>query len=603
MITKRKLFSKEFCLFIFLILFATFVFNIVMMLMPQPKVLSWQDFACYNFEQITEINEDGESVTYNLISTPQQLAGALKKSNYLSATSHGDYFTSTNNYKLTKDINLSGYSWTPANNDTVIDGNYHTIYNLTISQSATQVGFISSNSGTIKNLSFVNISVKNNYSYNASTFTGGVVGYNTGTINNVSILSGTVAGNSFNKSSDDYARYVGGIVGSNYGTITNCLNKAEISTGRYVGGIIGYNNEGKISQCYNYGKVSSLATRYQYNGGIVGYVYSGTVSQCANWGEVTNYFVGYNNDLKNYINTAYSGGIVGYSSKTVSYCYNRGNIKAESKKGTYNTTSGKEHKETQVHKLYHNDKGEIKGDKWREYAYYSCSAVTVNEEYVNAFAGGICGQASNVTTCYSNGNITGGYRSESKSISGIEFKEDFYKRGARQGAISRDFHFKFYFTNNYANGISGYPISLTNCYYKGSVATNDVCGRYDVTYLGHELKTYIYTNFESEKRWYNYNESTSSKNHEYWISVLNLTASVKYTSGQYNLYITLDGCNSSSGVSTNPITFNFPNYSKGSNGYDLTSSTFYKNLDTNYFAYNSSFNNGYPYLKNLHWGQ
>ena len=229
------------------------------------------------------------------------------------------------NLKLFDDIYLKE-EWVPLSNAKddykgTIDGQGHTIHNLTINQpDVDMVGFLlrqNQDDSQVANLNFANVNIT------GGTCTGVVAGGGE-VIRNCHVLSGTVRGKT----------YVGGIVGDMYSEeVHNCTNKADISGESYIGGIIGrsYNDGYNISGCINYGSVTATG---DYAGGISGY--HGNVKDCENHGSVTggNYVGGIIGDTTKCISTSLNYGIVsgntyvggitgrGYMSK----CTNHGNV-------------------------------------------------------------------------------------------------------------------------------------------------------------------------------------------------------------------------------------------------------------------------------------
>ncbi|MGM9815925.1 MAG: DUF6562 domain-containing protein [Lepagella sp.] len=121
-----------------------------------------------------------------LISSPGELVWMQE---YLNGLSSHPAMT----IKLTKDIDLDGYYWTPMNYSgttdrrLTFDGQGHTIYNINIDATdisdSTHAGFFSNiNHGIVKNLNIENFTINN-----ACHIVGGVVGVLYGTLENVSI--------------------------------------------------------------------------------------------------------------------------------------------------------------------------------------------------------------------------------------------------------------------------------------------------------------------------------------------------------------------------------------------------------------------------------
>lgn len=128
---------------------------------------------------------------------------------------------------------------------------------------------------------------------------------------------------------------VGGIAGEFNGSgkaVTNASNSGEINSGNTAAGIVGKLTAGNISKSNNSGKVTaSVATTLSssdgaFLGGIAGWA-SGNIKNCYNTGEITTVTVF---DSSNNV-----GGIAGYlvSGKTVSYCYNVGQVEGSSNVG------------------------------------------------------------------------------------------------------------------------------------------------------------------------------------------------------------------------------------------------------------------------------
>lgn len=110
------------------------------------------------------------------------------------------------------------------------DGNGKTISNYTLNSTTNNTGFFTaiSATGSVKNLSFTNISVT------GKDYTGGLAGVNNGTVNNVTI-AGTVAG----------GNYVAGIIGNNFGSIASSdASAANVSGVNYIATWAGNINTG-----------------------------------------------------------------------------------------------------------------------------------------------------------------------------------------------------------------------------------------------------------------------------------------------------------------------------------------------------------------------
>ena len=130
------------------------------------------------------------------------------------------------------------------------EGNDHTISNLTIDRSGTNIiglfGYMG-NGTEIANLGLLNVNIV------GGSFMSSLVGYNFGTITN-SYATGSVSGGGL----------VGGLVGCNNGTITNSYATGSVEGIEDVGGLAG-ENSGTITNSYATGSVSGGSV-----GGLVG---------------------------------------------------------------------------------------------------------------------------------------------------------------------------------------------------------------------------------------------------------------------------------------------------------------------------------------------
>jgi len=164
-------------------------------------------------------------------------------------------------YYLANDINLDGEQWTPIwYFSGILDGMGHKIYNYMISSSDYLAGFFTTNSGTIKNVTFADFIFSVNT--DGQTYTAGaVVGDNSGTLQNCYVNDAVLSFSSYLITTATERNYAGGLVGANNGIITDCSIVAEMigknesylyvgSTDSnhysykylYIGGIAGTNN-------------------------------------------------------------------------------------------------------------------------------------------------------------------------------------------------------------------------------------------------------------------------------------------------------------------------------------------------------------------------
>lgn len=133
------------------------------------------------------------------------------------------------NYKIVNDITLTG-SWIPIPTFSgSIDGQGYKVSNLTITSATTNDGWVNTNSGTIKNIRFLNVNC------NTSAPFGVVAGKNNGgTIQNI-VVSGTVTSTNIND-------VLGGITGELAlgGKVTQCYtNLTMVGSCGMIGGLVG----------------------------------------------------------------------------------------------------------------------------------------------------------------------------------------------------------------------------------------------------------------------------------------------------------------------------------------------------------------------------
>ena len=237
---------------------------------------NYQSFECSQYSMYWAVGENDEYFI-KTVNDLQKLTGS-------NAT-----------YQLKNDIDLAGVNWKPIEGfaGTLI-GNGFTIKNLNINTSASNVGFFSTLSGTVRNINFDNAKI----TVSGSNENVGILcGQLSGSLMKVSV-SGSVDANSCN--------YVGGVVGnfdpSEGTTITDVENKASVSGAGFVGGIVGHIKETRYSLAFNALKNSgNIESAGDYVGGIIGYCNNydsswdpkTTLSDSSNTGNVSgNYYVG-----------------------------------------------------------------------------------------------------------------------------------------------------------------------------------------------------------------------------------------------------------------------------------------------------------------------
>ena len=147
-------------------------------------------------------------------------------------------------FTLKKDIDLTGYAWTPVGTDSsnpfthTFDGGGHTITGLTVNKTTDYAGMF-----------------------------GRITG---GTVRNVALTGASVTG---------AANNVGGIAGNSYdGAITGCSFGGTVNGAIAVGGIVGTNNSSTIAGCSV--AIGAEIGGYTGVGGIAGYNMNSTITGC-----------------------------------------------------------------------------------------------------------------------------------------------------------------------------------------------------------------------------------------------------------------------------------------------------------------------------------
>ncbi len=247
----------------------------------------------------------------------------------LAAIGTNDNYPLNGSYKLTKSISLSGYdNWTPIGQSSAFsgtfEGNGKTISGLKVNTSGTYAGLFGQVSGTIKNLTVTGSVTLNNTSSSATSVYAGILAGNVSgwfatidscsTSGEVSATLNCTASMSFFGSANVYA---GGVVGNNSsmigseilshksGTVTATYSGSNVSGNAFAGGIAG-KATGTLTDCYNKADVTSTTAKgSSYAGGLAGQC--GATETSYNTGKIT---AGTN-----------AGGIAGYTSGSSKNCY------------------------------------------------------------------------------------------------------------------------------------------------------------------------------------------------------------------------------------------------------------------------------------------
>lgn len=191
----------------------------------------------------TEPKKDGNGVY--LIGTAAELAWFAATDGKSSA-------------KLTADIELAGYDWTPLKKFYgTFDGHGHVIRNLYINSTSNTLGLIS-------------------YLQGGASVTGlGITGSVTCTNNTRIAQAGGIVGYMYDKAS-----------------ITQCWSAVNVTSNKHAGGIAGYTAGGSIiTNCYASGNITTTSKNECYLGGICGSGFSNTngatLTNCYSIGDVT----------------------------------------------------------------------------------------------------------------------------------------------------------------------------------------------------------------------------------------------------------------------------------------------------------------------------
>ena len=181
-------------------------------------------------------------------------------------------------YCLANDIDMEGAAWTGSCAFSgVLDGQGFKIHNFTMTGTGENIGFFTTNSGTIKNITFEDFvfSVEQASAYNAGT----VAGTNSGSIESCNVLDCSLTYTlARSAESGTVQSFVGGMVGTNNGTLASCSFQGKLygkveSRNTYtlgwgssrltmshlsVGGLVGKNSKGNsvVSSCQSHVVIS-----------------------------------------------------------------------------------------------------------------------------------------------------------------------------------------------------------------------------------------------------------------------------------------------------------------------------------------------------------
>lgn len=285
---------------------------------------------------------------------------------------------------LMNDLDMQDIDWIPVGTQNKpfvgkLDGDNHTINNLSFSSFKTSIGLFGWLSGTVENLNIENVQI-NITSITNESYIGALCGCaKNATINSISV-TGDISSSAH---SSDYTVLTAGIcAGAENSNLNNIINNANVSGYDMTGGILASSYKTIISNVQNNGIIVSSQS---YAGGIIAHLVETNHNQTiafnhlCNKGNITGYSGG--------------GGIIGGSSvntmteSIIDYCCNYGNI-------TVNATSGDAAAG-----------GIVGGNSYFTFRLTEC----YNRGNINGLhSGGLVGKAAGATfiRCYSSGTIT-----------------------------------------------------------------------------------------------------------------------------------------------------------------------------------------------------
>ena len=293
--------------------------------------------------------------------------------------------SSSGNYRLMSDIDMTGTNWTSKTFSGNLDGNGHTIRGL-------NKALFSTMSGTVSNLNI-----------NGDVTSQGILA---NTIKNGTVENVTISG-SVNSTSSQVGALAGNVTGAS--SITKCSSSADVtSTQSRVGGLIG-NLEGtsKVDNC----SATGNATGLQQVGGAIGNI-SSTKASVTNSSASGSAYATKNTTT---YATGIAGGFVGESWGTIKNCESRGDAYAEGDVvGGFIGHAAGSSSLTENCNSYGNAKGNASGTMQKDpnktdlYAAGFVSAVNGGTiKNCNAFGTTSSGNPTQATTTFASCNMSG----------------------------------------------------------------------------------------------------------------------------------------------------------------------------------------------------
>ena len=464
-------------------------------------------------------------------------------------------------------------------------------------------GIFDGNGKSIRNLNISSNTTNNNGDI-------GLFGYLQGTVKNLIIMNGSINLTANGKSA-------GAIAGSTYSStvIQNCFNAGCTVTastgtgGSQTGGLVGYvAGNTTIRYCGNYASVTNNSNSNPKAGGILGIQGGGTatIDQCFNTGTIS---AGNTNS-----SDSYAGGISGLNG-TIKNCYNTANITANAKTSTTNNTIN----------LSVSDQKTLSSTGGKPNINIYSNNYSLSKQIKTAYSGGIVGSSNaTVSNCYNTGKISGG---KIRTTANNQFV--FYFNTAATSAMGAGtvpgwttidtYTTTLYYDEIiYFSGINGNVTKSTiNCY---SPTTNKednfsykIDETYDKDYDSLTMKdTYETTNwanisnsayntFSHDIGDFSFAGFLDANNRKIEVSTANDKVKLNFS---YTL-IYKEGKDDATSLSRSFNTIE-QNITRTQNftvkaETDMKVSSFANTLGSSYWGYNSLYNNGLPYLKNLFW--
>ena len=274
-------------------------------LLPVPGKFNYVKFNCKDIDKFAGAGNDGSSTDPYLIADKYQMKamrGLMKKDE-------------TTCFSLVADIDLENDPWTPLNYDDGfvrgldLEGNGHTIFNLTSTNAQAYPSFVGVVNGSVKNLVFDGATITGGD--NVAGVLAGYVGSGTaifGNISGITVKNSTVSGTKqrlggiagyvknisetiddchvINTTVESAADRVGGLFGQVDKTFTvlNCsAENVTVSGSINIGGLVGV-GYGNFTDCTSSGEITSSNTTSNADiglGGLVGYFENGAISHCS----------------------------------------------------------------------------------------------------------------------------------------------------------------------------------------------------------------------------------------------------------------------------------------------------------------------------------